>query len=56
MEKMLQKMFFVNWTIDYQGATSNRDFFNIFTTYVGQMKGGKIPLVTIFKICFDDHV
>jgi hypothetical protein len=31
-------------------------FFNIFTTYDGQMKGGKIPSVATFKTCFDDHV
>jgi hypothetical protein len=31
-------------------------FFSIFTTYDGQMKGGKIPPVATFKTCFDDHV
>ncbi len=31
-------------------------FFNTLTTYNGQMKGGKIPLVATFKTCFDDHL
>jgi hypothetical protein len=55
MEKCYKICFFVNCTVDYKGATSNRDFFNTFTTYDGQMKGGKIHLVITFKTCFDDH-
>jgi hypothetical protein len=55
-EKNVTKDFFVNWIANYQGAASNRDFFNTLTTYDGQMKGGKIPLVTTFKTCFDYHV
>jgi len=54
--KNVTKMFFVNWIIDYQNVASNRDLFNILTTYDGQMKGGKIPLVATFNTCFDDHV
>jgi hypothetical protein len=30
-------------------------FFNTLTTYDGQMKRRKIPLVATFKTCFDDH-
>ncbi len=52
--KNVTKDGFCNWTTNYQGVTSNRVFFNIFTTYDGEMKGGKIPLVNTFKTCFDD--
>jgi len=55
MEIVLQKLFFVNWTMDYQGATSNRGFFNTLTTYEGQMKGRKIFIGATFKTCFYDH-
>jgi hypothetical protein len=41
IEKCYKRCFFVNWTIDYKGATSNMIFFNILTTYDGQMKEGK---------------
>ncbi len=54
--KNVTKMLFVNLIVYYQNVASNKDFFNTLTTYDGQLKGGKIPLVATFKTCFDNHV